>query len=694
MLNPPAPSEDLPLEEERLAVLRRYKILGTPATPVFDRLAELAAHVFSVPYVGINFVDRDHLWFKACVGLPLTSLPRAGSLCECVLSDGDVFFVADAAQDVRFRDDPLVVHPPGLRFYAGAPLRTPDGFIIGVLCLADVVARPLSSDSRALLAQLADVVMREVEMHQTQAELEAHIIQRTAALEHANQELRAQGAERKEAQRRLEESRQRYRSLFEQNNDAVYSFNQEGRFLSANAACEALSGYSRQDLLQMSFRELIVQEDVNRALGMFEKALRGEAQHDEIVIIHRDGHRVEISVSKMPIVVGGNVVGVYGISRDVTARKALERERERLLTEAIERAERDPLTGLLNHRAFHKRFRDGLARAQQAGQPLTVALLDLNDFHFFNDVYGHIAGDDVLRRVAETLQEMSEPGANVVLARYGGDEFALLQPWGSQAETEALAQSLAARLDALEYSPPGYPSTIPLTLSIGAACFPEDGMTRLDILGIAEARLRRAKSGGDAQAERLRAALARSVEGFTMLDALVTAVDSKDGYTRRHSEDVLVHCAEIARALGLDEKTQQVVAAAALLHDIGKIGVPDVILRKPGRLTDDEFQAIRQHPQMGAVIVQAVPGFEEMLDAIRHHHERWDGGGYPFGLRGAETPLIARLMAVADAYSAMTTDRPYRKGMSAAQAQAVLAQGTGTQWDPQCVAAFLKARQS
>ena len=117
-----------------------------------------------------------------------------------------------------------------------------------------------------------------------------------------------------------------------------------------------------------------------------------------------------------------------------------------------------------------------------------------------------------------------------------------------------------------------------------------------------------------------------------MLDALVTAVDNKDRYTRRHSEDVMAYSLQIARETGLDEDTQHVVAIAALLHDVGKIGVPDAILRKPGRLTEEEFEAVKQHPMMGAVIVGAVPGFEDTLDAMRHHHERWDGAGYPLGL--------------------------------------------------------------
>ena len=178
-------------------------------------------------------------------------------------------------------------------------------------------------------------------------------------------------------------------------------------------------------------------------------------------------------------------------------------------------------------------------------------------------------------------------------------------------------------------------------------------------------------------------------QGFTMLDALVAAVDNKDRYTRRHSEDVMQYSLQIARTLGLDTEAQRTIEMAALLHDVGKIGVPDAILRKSAQLTHEEFETVKLHAGLGAIFVSAVPGLEGTLDAVRHHHERWDGGGYPGGLVGEETPLPARLMAVADAYSAMTTDRPYRKGMAPAKARAILEAGAGSQWDPACVQAFV-----
>jgi len=178
----------------------------------------------------------------------------------------------------------------------------------------------------------------------------------------------------------------------------------------------------------------------------------------------------------------------------------------------------------------------------------------------------------------------------------------------------------------------------------------------------------------------------------TTLAALTAAVETKDDGTAMHGEDVAALAERIARRLGLTAAEGRDVRYAALLHDIGKIGLPDSLLRKPGKLTDKEMQAVKRHPEMGAIIISAVSGLEGILDAVRHHHERWDGQGYPQGLTAEETPLLARTLSVADAFSAITTHRPYRKGISHDEAASILEAGAGTQWDPACVAAFLRAR--
>jgi len=350
----------------------------------------------------------------------------------------------------------------------------------------------------------------------------------------------------------------------------------------------------------------------------------------------------------------------------------------------------DPLTGLVNHRVFHLRLAEGAERARQEGRDIAVAMIDLDNFKFFNDAYGHAVGDDVLRRVADALTGCARSYDTV--ARFGGDEFALVMRHGrGSQDAEELRVHLAERLADLSYLPPGCETPIPLTVSLGVALLPGDAATHFEALEIADARLRRSKTGAtDGMVDALCRDLTHSVCGFSMLNALVTAVDNKDRYTRRHSEDVLAYSLQIAEQMGLDAATRHTLQVAALLHDVGKIGVPDAVLRKPGKLTEEEYQAVQQHPLMGAVIVGAVPGFEYTLDVVRHHHERWDGEGYPFGLRGEETPFLARLVAVADAFSAMTMNRPYRKGMDRGKALSILEEGAGTQWDPACVQALLR----
>ena len=610
--------------------------------------------------------------------------------------------------------------------------------------------------------------------------------------------------EQRETQRLLAESEQRYRSLFEQNPDAVFTFDREGCFVAANPACERISGYTMAELLRVPFLQMIAPEDQARVETAFQRTLAGQPQADDFTFLHKDGRRLTLHVTKMPIFVEGAVVGVFGIAQDVTERRRMEgalreseermravaetcpvaititrwedgrmlfanrhfadlfgvtddpakhratefyaepadredlvaaleggalvqnyeirclrpdgtpfwtsgsfqrtlyhgepavfaayhdvTERRRILAEAIEQAERDPLTGLLNHRAFHKRYEEEARRTAAAGASLAVAVLDLDNFKFFNDSYGHGAGDDVLRQVADALRGACRGGDS--LARFGGDEYALLLPdVGGEVTADEIAARLTSGLRDVSYRPPGGASPIPISLSVGVALFPADAPHRSAVLELADERLMRAKTGGLSGSEaRLVRDSMQGQDGFPMLDALVNAVDNKDRYTRRHSEDVLAYSLRMARALGLDAAAQRTVEVAALLHDVGKIGVPDSILRKPGPLTPEEFAAVQHHPVMGAVIVGAVPGLEATLEAVRYHHERWDGGGYPDGLAGEAIPLTARLIAVADAYSALTSDRPYRKGKSASQAQAILKAGAGTQWCPVCVAALL-----
>ncbi len=490
----------------------------------------------------------------------------------------------------------------------------------------------------------------------------------------------------------LEVSEKRYRRLFETARDGILILDaQTGKITNANPFIAELLGYPPDELVGKELWEIGLLRDNEVSQEAFQRLQQDSyIRYEGLPLETRRGERREVEFVSNLYREGSYTVIQCNI-RDITERKRVEREKEELLVEAQERADQDPLTGLLNHRAFHKKLDTEAAHAQSGNATFAVVMLDLSGFKFFNDVYGHMQGDEVLRMVASKLRNIC--GSYDTLARFGGDEFALLLPNLGDVGREEVESRLHAALDELLYRADDQETTIPVTVSLGVALFPEASADCHEVLRQADERLLWSKTGGSGEdnAHRVRADAIAYVEGFTMLDALVTAVDNKDRYTCRHSEEVMEFSLLIARELGMGEAALRTIGTAALLHDVGKIGVPDAILRKPGKLTEEEFAAIKQHPTMGTALVATVAGLEDTLDAVRYHHERWDGGGYPVGLRGDETPLTARLMAVADAFSAMTTDRPYRKGMEQGKALSILEAGAGTQWDPKCVAAFVTA---
>lgn len=368
-------------------------------------------------------------------------------------------------------------------------------------------------------------------------------------------------------------------------------------------------------------------------------------------------------------------------------------ENARQFAVALEAADHDSVTGLLNHRAVHQRLEAEFSRAKRQQSSLSVIMMDLNNFKLFNDTYGHPVGDQVLKRVAHVLE--TECRKFDILARYGGDEFIALLPDTDEPLAMVVAQRLRDRMGQEGFKGSGDERTIPVTLSFGVATYPDDGNHRHELLTIADANLYAAKNSEEgirsSSATQRSSRELRTDTSFEVLDAMVTAVDNKDRYTRRHSEDVTEYALWIAEELGLSEETMRVIRVGGLLHDVGKIGVPEDVLRKPGRLTAEEYELMKRHPQLGALMVASVPGMDAITDIVRSHHERWDGHGYPQELVGEDIPLLGRVLAVADAFSAMTTTRPYRQGMEWDIALAEIRANIGTQFDPHMAEAFLKA---
>ncbi|MGV3723599.1 MAG: bifunctional diguanylate cyclase/phosphohydrolase [Actinomycetota bacterium] len=366
----------------------------------------------------------------------------------------------------------------------------------------------------------------------------------------------------------------------------------------------------------------------------------------------------------------------------------------RLISEARRLADRDPVTGLHNHRSVYQRLHSELERHDRLGKPMAVLMMDLDNFKLFNDTYGHPAGDEVLKRVAMILRRSCRDADTV--ARYGGDEFMVLLSETNLRAAIRCAERIQSVL-AKERFRCQNSATLPIGFSYGISVFPDDAKDVQELVTIADSNLYQSKTQGGNQITARGSSVTDNtlvhVKGFDLFRAMVQAIDNKDGYTKRHSEEVTEYSLEIAKAMNLGEEMLQTIQLAGILHDVGKIGVPDHILRKPGHLTEDEFHVMQQHPVFGALIVGAMPGMEEVVLGVRHHHERYDGAGYPDRLAGTNIPLIGRIMAVADAYSAMTTTRPYRKGMTERQALQQVLKGLGTQFDPEIGELFMKLRQ-
>ena len=355
---------------------------------------------------------------------------------------------------------------------------------------------------------------------------------------------------------------------------------------------------------------------------------------------------------------------------------------------AMQLALTDPLTGLGNHRHFHERLQQELLAAREHGTPLALCLLDVDDFKRINDRFGHPAGDRVLSQVATRLRQTGEA------FRLGGDEFAVLLVGSDEQAALTAAGSIVERCERLELDQIGG-----LTVSAGVAAFPAQCRDHDDLVKLADSALYWAKEHGKnrarlyrpdvveiAELKRLAAGPDRSAR-FRAAASLARAVDARDAYTGRHSERVADLSARIAARIGADAEQVELTRLAASLHDLGKLAIPEEILRKPGPLDDAERLVLERHPQIGYRMLESL-GVDPLADLVLHHHERWDGTGYPERLAGDAIPLGARIIFVADAFDAMTSDRVYRPRRSDEEALAELDRCAGTQFDPALVDAL------
>ena len=370
---------------------------------------------------------------------------------------------------------------------------------------------------------------------------------------------------------------------------------------------------------------------------------------------------------------------------------ALRSQVETLLSELGAVARTDSLTGLVNRRELEERFAAEVERATRGGRPLSILVLDLDWFKEFNDRFGHSAGDQALTLVGEAVKRATR--TSDVVARLGGEEFAVLAPETDEPEALLLAERLRAEVRVAFARQPEK-----LTVSCGVASFPVHGIAAGELMRAADRALYEAKEAGRDRsvvfqqptvpgAEREKVEIERTSPRLASLVSLAEAVDRRKG-SPANSRRVARLAERLARDLSLPDEEAERVRIAALLRDVGEVGVAESILNKPGPLTDEERAELERHPEIGARIVGAAQ-LGRVGEWILAHHERPDGSGYPRGLRGHQIPLEGKILAVADAYAAMTADRPYREPFSPKRAKAELQARAGSQFDHDVVAAFL-----
>ena len=401
-----------------------------------------------------------------------------------------------------------------------------------------------------------------------------------------------------------------------------------------------------------------------------------------------------------------------------------------LLERSDEYANTDSLTLLYNHRGFQEILTNEISRAQIKKQQLSVMMMDINNITKINRERGHAKGDEVIKLVAEKIRQNVREGD--IAGRYGGDELAIILPNTSSDQAKYVAEYLTYSLSCSFIDEIG-----PIKVSVGVATFPDCTQDKEKLLILAEQAMYISKAKG--YKDGMSAIISSSdfnfwdnialksyaevvskrhsqlginfeeelIEKFNedhnvsdtrtweVATSLAGAIDAKDPYTKGHSTSVSKFSEALARAINLPEKEVERITLGALLHDVGKIGIPETVLKKEGPLSDEEWVIMKQHPVIGyEKVLQPNPNLRDLIPIVKYHHERIDGKGYPEGLTNDEIPLAAKIVAIADTYHALISDRPYRKGMNIEKAIAILEEGAGTQWDADLVRTFIQIAPS
>lgn len=526
-------------------------------------------------------------------------------------------------------------------------------------------------------------------------------------------------SEQKKTEDRLKELYENYQSIFNSVDASIIVQEvKTGKIVDVNPKMCEMCGYSREEMRNLTLGDISSGSSIytqEQALKWVKKAC-SSAQLFEWQIKHKDGRILWSEINLKKVSLGGRE-RLLAVIRDITLRKKIEQDMAALNKEIIrtnkklkELSLRDIQTGLYNHHYLKEIIEAEFYRAQRFVQPLSVIMIDIDYFKSINDVYGYEFGDLILKQFSKLLQRLVRKYDIVI--RLNGEEFVVVLSGTDQTTSFRLAQRL---LDAINlYSFGDNKHVVRLKLSIGVASYPKNrALKGINLINSAEKMVNKAKDDGGnrvyfygcGKKPNLEVKHKRGIKELeTKLDklskkanqnlvesifAFAKTIELKDHYTGEHVEMTSHYATEIARELNLPFDEVERVKQAAVLHDLGKIGISEKILLKKSKLSKKEFEEIKKHPQIAVDILRPIHVLYDIIPYIFYHHERWDGKGYPSGMKREEIPIGARIISVADVYQALISNRAYRKAFSQKEAVKTIKEGAGTQFDPKIVDIFL-----
>ena len=468
--------------------------------------------------------------------------------------------------------------------------------------------------------------------------------------------------EQKRSEKKLRESEERYRDILDNIEEAYYEVDLFGKFTFFNNATCRMLGYDRHELSGMSYTKIY--KDPEQVFRAFNRVFTtGEPDRGfTLDLVRKDGSfgYGELSVSLVRDK-NGNATGFRGLARDITERVLFQ---EKLKYMSMH----DQLTGLHN-RAY---FEEELVRLSNSrSYPITLISADLDDLKLVNDSLGHDAGDKLLKAAANVMK--SSVRQEDILARVGGDEFTAILPSTDGVVAEDVAARIRSNIEKYNRSN----TDLPLGLSVGVATALNKEKSLVDVFKQADDNMYHDKLYRN-----------NRVRNKTV-EALMMALAERDYITEGHAQRLSNICLKIGEKIRLSSRQLSDLALLTQVHDLGKVGIPDKILFKESGLTDEEWSIMRLHPEKGYRIAVTSPDLSPVADLILKHHERWDGSGYPLGLSGENIPVECRILAIVDAFDAMTNDRPYSQARSDQEAITEIKKCAGTQFDPSLVEVFL-----